>query len=269
MIPSLAQAVTVLAPRFPVANYGWANAIRCVKLEKLGKVVALVSPRISTTFNCLSSSLETLQALRRQEWPALLAQLSLPFENEGSFRHFLVAVPDRAGYTLIGFTPLDRLLGLNLPQQLTNLEFASFSRSFSLSFPSSSSLDADLIILSPKSSFPFRFRIGQKNIYSRFRCYSTRANYRLELSASFLAFDRTKKAFTCDTPLTITYRASTDKRSVDLTGDLYYDITIEPKRWEALSGASADMLDNSNPIARVIAEDWRDLSQLVPRLLAI
>jgi len=257
-----------LKPLFPPANYGWAGGMKEARVDKWHDVM-ISFPADAPAYSCHSASLTAVKTLREAEFPALLAKLALLFKGGDRFTHYLAVIPERASYILVGLTPLDRLIGLALPQRMSDQEFDLFSKKFSRRFLEFSESGNRSIALSPKYSFPLRIREEQLTIYSRFCGYQFGQGYNLELCASLIGFDQESRRLTNENALTFTYYISREEKVIDPVGCLTDDIRRDPSNWELPDGFSPDDLKSGNPIIRAIVEDWRDLAPLAAKMRAI
>lgn len=127
---NLDRAVKRLAANYSLSRYGWAREAATGKIERQGRKVVIRHGADAQGFECGSSGLRVQRELQEAGFCAELLLLSIPVLEESPYQHLLTRVELAEGATLVGFTPFERLIGIEPRKIMDPEEIESFEKRF-------------------------------------------------------------------------------------------------------------------------------------------
>ncbi|MFA5113168.1 MAG: hypothetical protein WC529_02595 [Candidatus Margulisiibacteriota bacterium] len=266
--PALQRLVARMAKRYPTANYGWGNAARSGRLARAGDTVVLYPANVREQFDCLTASVSAKAAITKAGYDATILGLSIPIGDTGAFAHNVVEVSgERGDCTLVGFTPLDRLLGIDPLRHFTPAAYKQLTRECDGYFFGVMSAEPATELQLDEQFYPFRARFADRTLVLTEISYRRSFfSHHFQLRGAFIDFDAANYRLVENHPLEATYSFNRMCKSVRLFPDFWQEISANRRRWSFNEDFSPATLNRPWPILEALREDWPDFARLISQL---
>lgn len=263
-----------LAARYPIEGYGWGSEVARGQIKAQGRKIVITREAGGSGFECSSSSFATQEALRQERIMATVLRLRLPVRQEKPYLHFLTKVDSGSGAVLVGFTPLDKLLGVDPLKYYSDEEYDRFERRFKpeevYNFRSDDQRALELPSVGGELFYPFSARfVSGRLILNEISYQSDGREEKIVLRAADLGYDHEHAELTMLNKISFALSFPHQVNSRPAATEYHREMAQNGTRWRTELAFVQSEKGVLSELEGAIIRDWSSFAGIINKISEI